>query len=512
MAEQFVEELYEYAKLPFLYKRCLEECYRKDMWAFPLIWKECNLVLDKLLKTLSEERYEDAKKLLTIAQKIASNATNLTLAGEIIEEELLPHLYSCLDFIGGIDVTEGKWHIFSSKTGFLTLQNLVTGEYLHSALDPMWEAWNYSRTIYQNDIKYVVLVGVGFGYLPYQIYMRSEKSAEIYIYEKDPQMVEFAKAYGVLDWIDPLKLHIIIEEDEYKLLDKFADTKVDHDYSRFFICDWMRTEFSKELSSNIIEFIENQKNLDRFRDRYAINYIQNADRFDCDIDKFYAPKDCDEYIIVAGGPSLSENIEFIKESAKTKKIIAVDAALKKLLAEDIIPDYVTILDPNPTVMHYIDGVESQTSNITLLAENTSFWKYLDSFKGPKVRVITTDSKWSVSYATQNGIERWQQVGTVSALAILEAIFFGAKKMYFVGLDLGYPGGKHHADGIGVDTSKTRTGDLAVKSVDGGMVDTTYTFVQFRERIEDIIANNPQVEFINMSKHGALIKGSRSHIC
>ena len=82
------------------------------------------------------------------------------------------------------------------------------------------------------------------------------------------------------------------------------------------------------------------------------------------------------------------------------------------------------------------------------------------------------------------------------------------KIYLVGLDLAYPGGINYAHGVSQKRMETKKGDCRVKSVDGKMVETSQVFDLFRQAIEKQLENNPEVDFINLSKHGALIKGAR----
>ena len=103
---------------------------------------------------------------------------------------------------------------------------------------------------------------------------------------------------------------------------------------------------------------------------------------------------------------------------------------------------------------------------------------------------------------------WDIQGTVSAMAIEAAIRLGAKKIYLVGLDLAFPGGDVHAKDMPHEKISYKSEAIKVPSMDGGMVETTAVFNDFRIGIEAIIARNPDVEFINMSRDGAVINGAK----
>ena len=107
-------------------------------------------------------------------------------------------------------------------------------------------------------------------------------------------------------------------------------------------------------------------------------------------------------------------------------------------------------------------------------------------------------------------EIWQFSGSVAGLALEAAIRLGAKRIYLVGQDLAYPDGKTYAEGMPYQADAGSRGTMLVPAVDGGMVPTSEAFHWFRQGLEAQIAKYDQVEYINMSKHGALIKGCKNY--
>ena len=86
------------------------------------------------------------------------------------------------------------------------------------------------------------------------------------------------------------------------------------------------------------------------------------------------------------------------------------------------------------------------------------------------------------------------------------IRMGCKKIICVGLDLGYPGERSHASGVGhkiIDTGNMRQ----VEGVCGETVATSKTLDLYRRWIERRIAGEKKVEFVNSSK-GARIHGMK----
>ena len=503
--EGFIEERYELAQLLWLYRKCAYYCDIRDMRMFSLTWKKTLNGIEKVVK--------DACELSAYVTCAASLLHKPTECGAIITENIIPMITEYLNSLPVIDVTEGKWRIVSSSSGYLNLQNANTSEYLHSTADPMWEAYNRANKIYRADMTSVAIMGCGLGYLAYQFYVCSEGSLDIYVYEKDAQIVEYAKAYGVLSLIKPEKLHIVIEGNAEKLFEDFASLDVDYESSRFLIMEWMVDEFDADMKQGITDYIENQSTIDTFADIYEVNFFQNKNACDGDFEELLPvqlrlnEERNHEFIVVAAGPSLNEQAEYIRENKGKKTIIAVDAAYKKLLAVGVNPDYVVILDPLESVMRYIDGVIEETRKSILIADTVAYWNYVHEYEGPKYRVRANDCKLTMTECRALGCDPWSIGGTVSSHATEAAIRLGAKAIEFVGLDLSFPGGKHHADGLGIDSSNTVAGSIWVKSNDGTEVSTSETLDLFRRQMEIQIANNPGVIFRNLSEHGAVIEGT-----
>ena len=104
---------------------------------------------------------------------------------------------------------------------------------------------------------------------------------------------------------------------------------------------------------------------------------------------------------------------------------------------------------------------------------------------------------------------WDISGTVACLAIEAAIHLRAKTIYLVGQDLAYPSGRKYAKKMPHPEAPEANWEIKVPSVDGSMVDTSEAFDWFRKAIEFQISKYNSVSFINLSKHGAKIYGTKS---
>jgi len=513
MALDFLEEIYDISKLIFEMKRCVESCNCSDIWLFSQSWNGSAAGIGKLYNRYLANNNPRATVIKGIVDDVRENINNPLLCGGIIEERFIPELYSIAAETGYIDVEEDGYSFTSSKSGLLTIKNNGTGRYWHSTIDPLQEAWDKASLLYAPNVNCIVILGCGLGYLAYQLWKKSYESAHIYIFEPNAKMIDYARQFGVLDWINPEQVTIFADGDTDEMFTKVAKFESDFARSIYFISDWVAEEADENLKQKLIDFTENQKAAIRYAERFDVNYYNNIDLFAgtiADLKSEQAVIDIErnnEYIVVAAGPSLNKQMDYLRSMKGKKTIIAVDGALKKLLANGIKPDYVTALDPNKTLMHYLDGIEDQTKDITLIADSVVYWQYVGNYKGPVYRVCSSDSKLNIVDREKYDIPNLGYHGTVSGLAIEEAAYFGAKIIELIGLDLAFPGGQHHADGIGVDTSIKMNGNIMVPSVTGEPVGTNATFEKFIREIEIQVAEHPEIIFNNLSDCGAYIKGT-----
>ena len=111
------------------------------------------------------------------------------------------------------------------------------------------------------------------------------------------------------------------------------------------------------------------------------------------------------------------------------------------------------------------------------------------------------------YIKQCGGVALECPGTVTMLAARLALYFGAKEIYLLGTDFAFPKEQYYASGAtGGSFLSDKSSLFTVESVDGGTVYTDKSMTMFRDYMEDLIENTPNVTFYNLSK-GARITGT-----
>lgn len=508
MAEQFIEDIYTKSLLSFNYRRCLQYLNKGGISDFCNLWTENTGILMNIIKDWSQYNIQKASLLQEDAVLISKSMTDPMLMAKVLERDLLPLLYEYIKLVADIDVTEGSIQLKSSESGFLNIYDLDKKQHLHSIIDPMWEAYEKSCALYEGKVDKIVILGCGLGYLPFQFWKRSYESAEIVILDTNETIIEYARNYGVLDWISQDKLTVVCQNDTGKLLELYVNESSSNN-TLSIISDWMIGEFEGELKESVQMSINRQRASIEFGPMYSVNYWRNRAKSEMTIKDLPIPNGYKSAAVIAAGPSLDKNIEYLKTTQDDKCIISVNTALRKLLRAGIKPDCVCIIDPTPDVQSHIEGIENEVEDIPLVAESVAYWGYVDLYHGPIYRALAVEFEPAKDEAKKKEVPVLQIGSNVSNLAIDLAVFFGYEEIELVGLDLAFPGNKHHAGDESTLSERALVGSINVEDVYGNTVMSVEAFNHFRSDVEKQIINYRDRRFVNISKEGARIHGTVS---
>ncbi len=226
---------------------------------------------------------------------------------------------------------------------------------------------------------------------------------------------------------------------------------------------------------------------------------------------------------ISAGPSLRENLSYIREHQNNAVIVAVDTAVPILQKEDICPDIVVGLDFSlENKKHYLAMDLEKLSKTILVAAVDIYEDILPLWRGPKV-VLHSSHMFSKFIHRKLGLFKGI---TTSHMAFLFCVFSGADPIILFGLDLSYPDLKYsHIEGAvnrtnltlikekGVEILAKRSGKKIkyvwarrLPSVDGSEVISEDIYVGFLRDFERIIEVCPQ-KVIDTKNAGAKITGT-----
>ena len=468
--------------------------------------KTAALLEDLLLKIASYDESR-ASMIQQIVLRIKDNYEDYAQSKGLIAGELIPALYSYIGNLSDINVTEGKYTLESSDTGFLTLRDNNIKLYLHDTYDPMQEALQIADSIYKPSMQSFHVFGCGLGYLPLRLYELSDSAMDIYIYEDDETLLGYAELYGVISLIPKELIHIICSDSHEELVTSFISAVSAMEDAGYYISPFKKG-FNGICNNELGRLAINRAfELESAR-VFEINLWKNRKLPAIHPSSLLKKYKYTEWIIISAGPSLDDNIGFLKESKGKRGLIAVNTVLRRLVNEGISPDILVAADPFNELIKHISGIEPQTRSIILVADWLLNWNYASLYQG-EICFVRTDasSKLTNSFIPNEPV--WSASGTVASLALETALYLGSRKVYLAGQDLAYPSGQKYARNMPHAEAPDAKWELQVPSVDGSMVDTSEAFDWFRKSLEHQIAMHPSVSFINLSRHGALIKGTVS---
>ena len=226
-------------------------------------------------------------------------------------------------------------------------------------------------------------------------------------------------------------------------------------------------------------------------------------------------------LYIAAGPSLDENIEWIKKYQDKFFIVTIGAAYKKLLLNEIKIDVITTLDED--IM--IGDIQFDEQSVAKISPNTIIFASISTHEEVLKKFIQNNLflyENTVAIYKNNIKFEGFSIGEITLDILLK---MNAKKIYLIGLDLALnqETGETHSlnssstiakHNIHVEQNKeiftTSDGIVKVKGNFKEEVNTLSMFYNSIKALEEIIFNNnKKVDIYNLSSHGAYFENTIS---
>ncbi len=464
-------------------------------------WTRASKDIEKFIPRVAQKDMVQGQKLLDCWKKVLDERDDFRVFSAQLSGKLIPYIIDSINVIyGPIELDGEKWRFERTGSGFITVYDKLNNKCYHNPADPMMEASKLADALYKPEIDEFHILGCGLGYLAYQIWIKSDKSARIVIYEDDKEMIEYADQFGVLSWIDPSRITFITHSDKETMLQEFCKQYYRNSES-IYISDWKAGNYYSGKNGDLIDSIDfNQRTIRTNEKKWKINERENLKRNPRNINEFFKDydfegKDC---VLVSAGPSLDDCIDYLKGEADTKIVIAVNTVLRRLEKENITPDVVVMLADDDSLSEHIEGVEEAFANTPLIMPLSGSRTFTSLYRGP---IYAIEDKEIISS------NKWNFSGTVTSLALNLAYILKSRHIYLIGSDLAYTGGRNFSKGVAHDEYSGMTDGIWVKSTDGGKVQTNNLYNSFRRILESQIAEHPEAEVYNLAGHGAEIAGT-----
>ncbi|HEY4600596.1 MAG TPA: 6-hydroxymethylpterin diphosphokinase MptE-like protein [Cerasibacillus sp.] len=422
----------------------------------------------------------------------------------------------------------------ASKAGYKTIRYHVDKNQplmVHSIYNPIREAERVIAS-HKDGIKddtHIFFYGIGMGY-------HVEKFIEQYpnnsysLYEPIPEVFfEMSKHRDINRIIAKNIRHLYVDQHNKETLAYLEEFQTNNRKIHLIVLPSYKNiikEKYERFHNNIKEMILNRRiNLQTdagFQKFWVMNSIIN---FKTVLNTPNMLKDIDRTqfegkpaIIVSAGPSLAEDIEYIRyiKANNLAYIFSVGSAINSLIEYDVLPDAVFTYDPkrrNKNVFKKM--IENGIDHIPMVFGSSVGYETIKDYQGPKVHFITSQDKTSL-YLLEEQLEFEEHLivdsPSIAVMAFQVLTKLGTDPIIFAGQNLGYLNGRQYSKGIAYDHIPTNidkeTLDKALITTDvyGNEMKTNHSFNSMRKAIEKIAKLYTKRTFINTTKGGARIEG------
>ena len=436
--------------------------------------------------------------------------------------------------------------ISTAKNGEVTA--CENGKFFHSTYNPTREAHNAIYSSEAMEKSSIVFYGIGLGYhLIEAAKLIKENSNNKKLIIIEPNMEYFFASMQLINWEEIFaveKLVLAISCPAESVLPLIEDTSkininlqgvsdafyfelpafTQHNAPYF---DCVKTIINRNKRKNEINAATTKK----FAKLWSSNCKKNAHFINTlNFVSSYKDKFTNiPFIIVAAGPSLQENIQNLKKlSLQNKKvvIVCVETALKILLKNNINPHFIVLTDPQFWAYKHIAGAKAPDS---ILITELSTYPSVFRLKCKKIVLCASQFPNGKEIEQKAGFTTEQigdlgSGGSVASCCWNFAHYAGAKKIYFMGLDLAFPGGQTHIKGSSaeqtwhtksnriINSDKFTTELLHNANVSYGKnynnepVLTDSRMKMFAWWFESRLSSLPQIKTFSFSKQGLKIPG------
>ncbi|WFR56797.1 DUF115 domain-containing protein [Anaerocolumna sp. AGMB13025] len=461
-------DIYEAQLLPFLFK--IEEV---------LLYEE-NVYFDK-------NKYDEA--LSVISNK------DIPLAADL---KALSH---------PDNLKEKGYDVEYTACGAMTISLYDKGKriYLHSNCNVYQEAFALANSWYREDKSTYIVYGLGLGY-HIEALTNLDNNITIEIFESDLNTIQLACAYsGIGNLLRSANVKLQYDPNFSKLSERLKSVYNDTEFVIHYPS--LRSIQNKDSREDLEEYFLQYSSVKNQLHLLNGNFRENTKRYDDSVDALDKDFYGKDVFIVAAGPSLDKNFRLLKNRINSSIILATGTVFRKLIREGIRPDYFIVTDANPRVYAQIQGLEQL--DIPMIYLSTAFKGFTENYQGKKYIVLQNGYEKAEEYATVNNMKLFDTGGSVSTTALDVAIKLKSKRIIFLGLDLAFTENYVHAS----DTSRRElvsTDDLEqVNDINGKSIYTSRSFLIYKKWIENHIRNISDIELINATEGGALIKGMRN---
>ena len=222
-------------------------------------------------------------------------------------------------------------------------------------------------------------------------------------------------------------------------------------------------------------------------------------------------------LVAAAGPSLIENIGFIRANREKFVIFAVNKALNVLVKNGIIPDFVVCMDARFINKTIVDSKEYFPNINCIMNINSDSDIMTNNFKKIFISFPVNDSLIKKLSENNPFIKPQESGGSSTTMAFVTAVKLGFSKVVMAGVDLAFKDDIVYSTGENyekISASEMKINSIVknlttVPSVTGMDVITSTDYAAFIHHFDVLIKELNYVSVYNTTSFGALIPGMKN---
>jgi hypothetical protein len=236
------------------------------------------------------------------------------------------------------------------------------------------------------------------------------------------------------------------------------------------------------------------------------NFYYNMKRNDAPADEVLGQLTSKSVIFVAGGPSLKDNLTYLRNAQADKIIVTASTSYRLLTENGIVPDFVFMIDPGDSMKNHVSGIPAGKSKLIYLGTASRFG--VDEFQGQHFIVFQNGYEPAEEFAKKNNYILIETGGSVSTAAIDFILQAGCCELITFGLDLAFTDNMVHSFDEGANVTDNDT-SMEMTGIDGNPIKTCRILSIYRKWIENRLRREKRdISLINVSR-GVPIEGMKN---
>ncbi|MFC4409562.1 motility associated factor glycosyltransferase family protein [Chungangia koreensis] len=394
----------------------------------------------------------------------------------------------------------------NSKSKLSTLK--INEYYVHSKYDPLKESKQFVEKHYRPGFIHI-LFGYGLGYIAKEFNRKFVNNEFLIVIEPIQQLTVNKEDYTFLVQNTNAEIKTILSS----IIPNHANVT--------FICspnyDKLFPEYYLEVLDNINNRLQmnkiNENTLRRFSSEWQRNFIYNLKNipYDGDLENVFQKYDL-PIILASGGPSLTKQIDLLKEYRNHCILIAAGSTVNTLVQFGLEPDFVVSIDGGENNLKHFERKKFTKSKLVYSLLN--HYKIRDCFEDG-YHFITSDASGVEGYYKNLSGKKLISLrggSSVASYALSFARYISKGPIALIGQDLAYTDNKTHAE---FNNNYKEVDDKYIEKRQmfytegyfGDKVLTDHAFYSMKETLEVLIGELKNKDRIfNCTEGGALIQG------